>query len=155
MLTFCSNYGKFVYLRLNLPKTKIMKKTFTLLALAIFASTSFNSCDTYHSLSEANSVRQLSSNPFMQNVAKSVIKNMGSMLVQNGIKNAGKLGLNTDLKSILTTANAVSGLKAMLTSNYGVAANVVEKNYSKLNTVRDIIGLVAASGTKGLNFYNF
>lgn len=132
-----------------------MKKIFTLLAVAIFASTTFNSCDTYHSLSEANSVRQLSGNPFMQNVARSVIKNVGSMLVQNGIKNAGKLGLNTDLKSIMTTANAISGLKAMLTNNYGIASNVVEKNYSKLNTVRDIIGLVGTNGTKGLNFFNY
>jgi hypothetical protein len=132
-----------------------MKKLITLIALATITASTFNSCDTYRSLSEATSVRQLSGNPFIQNVARSVVKNIGSMLLQNGIKNAGKIGLNTDLKSILTTANAVSGLKAMLSGNYGIPANIVEKNYSKLNTVRDIIGLVSTTGTKGLNFYNY
>jgi hypothetical protein len=132
-----------------------MKKILTLLTFAFIASASLNSCGTYRSLSEANSIGQLSANPFMQNVAKSVIKNLGSMLVQNGVKNAGKLGLNTDLKSVLSSANAISGLKTMLTNNYGISSNLVDKNYSKLNTVRDIIGLVGTTGTKGLNFFNF
>jgi hypothetical protein len=132
-----------------------MKKIITIFAVAALSMASFNSCNSYRSLSEANSIGQLAANPFMQNVARSVIKNMGNMLVQNGIKNAGKLGLNTDLKTILSTANAVAGLKAMLGGNYGIDSKTIEKNFSKLNTLRDVIGLVGTNGTKGLNFFNF
>ncbi len=130
-----------------------MKKLFTVLALTIAVST-FNSCDTYHSLSNATKLSQLSANPFLKNVAKSVISNMGNMLVQNGIKNvAGKLGLGSSLSSILSTAQAVSSFKNLLTSSYGIPAATIDRNYSKLNTIRDVIGLVASTGTKGFDFY--
>jgi hypothetical protein len=130
-----------------------MKKLIAIIAFGTIGLSSLNSCDTYHSLSNASSISQLSANPFVQNVAKSVIKNLGNTLVQNGIKNAGKLGLNTDLKSILTTAQAVSGFKNMLSSTYGIANNVVDKNYNKLGSLRDVVGMVSTLGTKGLNFY--
>jgi hypothetical protein len=131
-----------------------MKKLITLIFVTIAVST-FNSCDTYHSLSNATKISHLSANPFLKNVAKGVLKNMGNMLIQNGIKNVGsKLGLNANLSSILSTAQAVSGFKNMLSSNYGIPASTIDRNYSKLNTIRDVIGMVASTGTKGFNFLN-
>jgi hypothetical protein len=123
--------------------------------MAIGACLTFNSCDTYRSLSNASSISQLSGNPFMQNVAKSLVKNMGSMLLQNGIKNAGKLGLNTNLTSLLSSANAISGFKNMLGSSYGISSAIIDKNFSKLNTIKDVVSLVSSTGTKGLNFFNY
>ncbi|MFM2387853.1 MAG: hypothetical protein RL660_2610 [Bacteroidota bacterium] len=133
-----------------------MKKIVLIMFLGGASLATLNSCDTYHSLSSATSVGQLSANPFMQNVARSVIKNIGTALIQSGIKNAPKnLGLNTNLSSLLSTAQAISGFKNMLSSTYGLSNQLIDKNYSKMNTIKDVIGLVANSGTKGLNFYNF
>jgi hypothetical protein len=132
-----------------------MKKFFVIAVLGTISLSTFNSCDTYHSLSNAKSIAQLGGNPFMQNVARSLVKNMGSMMLQNGIKDFGKLGLNTNLGTLLSSAQAISGFKNMLGSTYGISNSIIEKNYSKLNTVRDVVGLVSTMGTKGLNFYNF
>jgi hypothetical protein len=132
-----------------------MKKILAIAIISTICMSTFNSCDTYRSLSNAKNIAQLSGNPFMQNVAKSLVKNMGSMLVQNGIKNAGKLGLNTNISTLLSSAQAISGFKNMLGSNYGISNSIIEKNFNKLNTLRDVVGLVSTMGTKGLNFYNF
>jgi hypothetical protein len=132
-----------------------MKRLLTIAILAFLTMSTLNSCDSYHSLSNAQSIAQLSGNPFMQNIAKSLTKNMGSMLLQNGISKIGKLGLNTNLAGLLSSAQAVSGFKNMLSSNYGISNNIIEKNYNKLNTLRDVVGLISTTGTKGLNFYNY
>jgi hypothetical protein len=130
-----------------------MKKLITLIFVTVAVST-FNSCDSYHSLNNATKVSQLSANPFLQNIAKGLLRNMGNMLIQNGIKNVGsKLGLGSNLSSILSTAQAVSGFKNMLSSNYGIATGAIDRNYSKLNTIKDVVGLIAANGTKGLTSY--
>jgi hypothetical protein len=131
-----------------------MKKIFLSLALCSICMSTFTSCDTYRSLNSATSIGQLSGNPFLQNVARSITKNLGSTLLQAGLKNVGKLGLNSNLSSLLSTAQAVSGFKGMLSSTYGLSNGLIEKNFSKLNTVKDVVGLVATSGTKGLNFFN-
>jgi hypothetical protein len=131
-----------------------MKKIILSLAFCTMCMSTFTSCDTYRSLNNATSIGQLSGNPFLQNVARSITKNLGSMLLQNGLKNVGKLGLNSNLGSILSNAQAVSGFKGMLSNTYGLSSSLIEKNYSKLNTIKDVVGLVATSGTKGLNFFN-
>jgi predicted transcriptional regulator len=132
-----------------------MKKFIAILVVGTLSLSTLNSCGTYKSIGNATSIAQLSANPFMQNVAKSVVKNISTSLIQNGIKNFGKLGLNTNLTSLLSTAQAVSGFKNMLGSTYGLSNAVVDKNYSKMGSVKDVIGLVATQGTKGLNFFNF
>jgi hypothetical protein len=131
-----------------------MKKLLLVMFLGTAAMTTFNSCGSYHSLSNATSLGQLSANPFMQNVARSVLKNIATSLVTSGIKNPGKLGLGTNLSSLLSTAQAVSNFKNMLSSTYGLSNQLIDKNYSKMGTVRDVIGMVASQGTKGLNFFN-
>jgi hypothetical protein len=131
-----------------------MKKFVLIACFGIASLSTLNSCDSYHSLANATSIGQLSGNPFMQNVAKSVVKNIGNSLLQSGIKNAGKLGLGTNLTSLLSTAQAVSGFKNMLSSTYGISNALVDKNYSKLGSIKDVVSLVATQGTKGLNFFN-
>ena len=131
-----------------------MRKFFIIAIIGTLSLSTFNSCDTYHSLSNATSIAKLSGNPFTQNVAKSLVKNIGNMLIQNGVKNAGKLGLNTNMFSLLSSAQAISGFKNMLSSTYGISNSLIEKNYNKLNTLRDVVGLVSTTATKGINFYN-
>jgi hypothetical protein len=133
----------------------MMKKFLAIAIIGTISLSSLNSCDSYHSLSNAKNISQLSGNPFLQNVSKSLVRNIGSMLAQNGIKNIGKLGLNTNLSSLLSSAQAISGFKNLLSSTYGISNSIVDKNYSKLSTLRDVVGLVSTTGTKGLNFYNF
>ncbi len=132
-----------------------MKKLVVTLSLACACLGTISSCDTYHSLNNATSIGQLAANPFMQGIAKNLVKQMGSMLVQNGVKSIGKIGLNTNLTSLLSTAQAVSSFKGLLTNNYGIAAGLVDRNFSKLSSVRDVVGMIASNGTKGLNFYSF
>ncbi len=132
-----------------------MKKILAITILGVAALSTFNSCDTYHSLSSAKNIAQLAANPFIQNVAKSLVKNTGATLLQNGVKDFPKLGLNTSLSSLLSSAQAVSGFKNMLSSTYGISNSIVERNFSKLSTLRDVVGLVSTTGTKGLNFYSF
>jgi hypothetical protein len=132
-----------------------MKQFLFIAILGSITMSTLNSCDSYHSLSNAQSISQLSGNPFLQNIAKSLSKNMAGMLVQNGISKFSKLGLNTNLSGILSSAQAVSGFKNMLGSTYGISNSMIEKNYNKLNTMRDVVGLISTAGTKGLNFYNF
>ena len=131
-----------------------MKKIILSIAFCSICMSTFTSCDTYRSLNNATTVGQLSGNPFLQNVARSITKNLGTMLLQNGLKNIGKLGLNSNIGTLLSTAQAVSSFKGMLSGTYGLPTGLIEKNYSKLNTIKDVVGLVASSGTKGLNFFN-
>jgi hypothetical protein len=130
-----------------------MKKIVSIVAVLALFSGSFSSCDTYHSLSSAENISQLASNPFIQNVAKSVVKNTSSMLLQNGVKAVSKIGLNTNLSTLLSTAQAVSGFKKMLGDSYGLSNSIIDRNFNKLSSVRDVVGLVSTMGTKGLNFY--
>jgi hypothetical protein len=131
-----------------------MKKIIAILCLGTLSMGTLNSCNSYKSLTNATSFSQLAANPYIQNVAKSVMKNISTTLVQNGITNAGKLGLGTSLSSLLSTAQAVSGFKNMLGSTYGLSNTMIDKNYSKMNSIKDVIGMVATQGTKGLNFFN-
>jgi hypothetical protein len=131
-----------------------MKKIIAILFLGTLSMGTLNSCNSYKSLTNANSISQLAANPYIQSVAKSVIKNISTTLLQNGITNAGKLGLGTSLSSLLSTAQAVSGFKNMLGSTYGLSNSMIDKNYSKMNSIKDVIGMVATQGTKGLTFFN-
>lgn len=125
-----------------------MKKLIIYSLVGVITLATSTSCNTYHSINDATSVSQLSANPFMQNVAKSVIKNMATNLVQNGITNMeGKLNLGTNLNSILTTAQAITGFKNMLSSNYNIGSSLVESNFSKLGTIGDVVGFVAKNGS--------
>jgi hypothetical protein len=108
-----------------------------------------SSCGTYHSFNNAKTVSQLSGNPFMQQVAKSVMRNMANTLLQNGINDfGGKLNLGGNLNSLLSTARAVSGFKNMPSSKYNIANDLVESNFGSLTTVRDVVGFVAQNGSR-------
>jgi formate hydrogenlyase subunit 4 len=124
-----------------------MKKSILLLAIFFISIGSFNSCTEYKSLSNATSIAQLGGNPFLQTVAKTVIKEMGNMLIQNGMKNvASKIGLNTNLASILTTPAAVGGFKNMLTGAFKLPTNLVDQKLSSLVNIKDVVNLASNSG---------
>jgi hypothetical protein len=113
---------------------------------------SFSSCDTYRSLGSATSIAQLSSNSYLQNIAKGLITNITSVLTKGGLTSIPKLNLTTSLSSLLTTPALTNGFKGMLGGNYGIPTNIIENNFSKMGNIKDVVGLVAGNATKGLNF---
>ncbi len=124
-----------------------MKKIILLITVLFFSIGSFTSCNQYRSLANANTVAQLGGNPFLQTVAKRVIKEMGMMLIQNGLKNvAGKLGLNTNLASILTTPQAVGGFKNLLTGVFQLPTATVDRQLGSLVNIKDVVNLASNSG---------
>jgi predicted small secreted protein len=128
-----------------------MKKTlFTILVAGTMLSLS--SCDTYRGLGSATSLAQLSSNSFLQNIAKSVISNITGVLTKGGVSSLPKLGLNTGLSSLLTTPALTNGFKSMLGSSYGIPTGIIDKNFGGLGNIKDVVGMVAGNATKGLNF---
>jgi hypothetical protein len=129
-----------------------MKKNFIKLSLvmAIFAA-STSSCNMYRSASDATSVGQLSSNPFVQNIAKRLMTDLTNMLVQQGLNKAiGGLNLKTPLSGILSTAGAVSGFKNILSSNYKVPTQVVENNFGSFQNLGGVVGFLAKNAN--INF---
>lgn len=130
-----------------------MKKITLVALLAATSLTTLNSCSNYKSLSDANRICQLSSNPFVKQVAKSVINDLTTTMVQNGITKVGKkIGLNTAVSSLLTNAGAINNFKSLLTSKYGVASNLVETaSINTFGTVKDVVSLIAQNG-KNIKF---
>jgi hypothetical protein len=123
------------------------KQTYTVLA-AVTIMLFSTSCNTYHSVNNATSIGQLSGNPFMKNVAKSVISNLSSYLIQNGMqKMMGKLNLGTSISSILTTAESIAGFKNMLSSKYNIAGSLIDSNFGSFNTLTYVVGFVAKNGS--------
>lgn len=125
-----------------------MKKIILLLAAFTMVSASFTSCDTYRSVASATKISQLSANPFMQRVARTVVTEMGRILVQNGLKNAlPKLNLNTNLTSLLTSPVAIESFKGMLTNKFGLSTGMVENNMPNLVNLKDVVNLVSKNST--------
>jgi hypothetical protein len=125
-----------------------MNKFITLSFVTFTSIASFTSCNTYHSLNNASTISQLGANPFMQQVAKSVMRNMATSLIQSGINNfGGNLNLGASLSSLLSTEQAVSGFKNMISTKYNIPSTSVENNFSSLGTVKDVVGFVAKNGS--------
>jgi hypothetical protein len=129
-----------------------MKKNFLKLSLvmAIFAA-STSSCNLYKSAGDATSIRQLSSNPFLQNIAKRLMTDLSKMLVQQGLNKAvGGLNLKTPLSGILSTAGAVSGFKNILSGSYKVPTQVVENNFGSFQNLGNVVGFLSKNAN--INF---
>jgi len=127
----------------------IMKKNSLLLLVLAIATLSFSSCNTYHSLSSAKNLGQLSANPFMQKVAKSVITNISEDIIGKGLTSfKGKPSFTSPLSSMLNTSESVSSFKNMITNTYGISKNKVDANYKSLGTVRDAIGFVSRNAKR-------
>jgi hypothetical protein len=121
-----------------------MKKITIQLSLLALVLTAATSCNNYRSLSSATSVSQLAGNPFMQSIAKTLLRDVGNMLVQQGISKAmPKLGLNTQLSSLLTNATAINAFKGLLSNNYKVNSNVVEQNFGQMKNLGNVVGFLA------------
>lgn len=129
--------------------------TTLLLATIVVLSLSFSSCNSYHSIRDAKSVAQLSANPFMQKVARSVMQGMTQNIISKGMTSfKGKPLLRSSLSSLLNTSQSVSSFKNMLTTTYGIGKGSVDANYDKMKTVRDVVGFVAKNG-KRFNFNSY
>ena len=126
-----------------------MKKISSILLFVVVVIFTVSSCNTYHSINTASNVRQLSANPFMQKVARSVIQNMTQEVIDKGLTSfKGKPLLRSTLSSLLNTPQSVSAFKNMVSATYGISQNRVNENYSKWSTVRDVIGFVANNGKR-------
>jgi len=122
------------------------KNSLLLIALVLF---SFTSCNRYHSLENAKSVRQLSANPFLKKVARSVIKNISEDVISKGTTSfKGKPLMRSSLSTLLNTTQSVSDFKSMVSNTYGISKSTVESKYSSWNSVRDVIGFVAKNGKR-------
>ncbi len=129
-----------------------MKKISLLLFAMALVAFSFSSCNTYRSVNSAKNLRQLSANPFMKKVARSVIQNISNKIIGQGLTSfKGKPLLRSTLSSLLNTSQSASKFKTMLSSAYGIPQGKVNANYSNWGTVRDVIGFVAKNGKR----YNF
>lgn len=123
-------------------------KNYTLLlcALAIVSFT-FSSCNTYHSIHNAKNVSQLSANPFVKKVARSVMRNISTNVISKGLTSfKGKPLLRSSLSTLLNTSQSVSAFKGMLSNKYGISESKVDANYKNMSNVRDVINFVARNG---------
>lgn len=132
-----------------------MKFSSLLLATLVLLSLSFASCNTYHSIRTAKNVQQLSANPFMQKVARSVIQNLSENIIAKGMTSfKGKPLLRSNLSSLLNTSRSVNAFKNMLSTSYGISQSKVDARYNEMKTIRDVIGFVAQNGRR-FNFNSY
>ena len=100
--------------------------TFSIILLTLFVF-SFTSCKRYVSLSNASKVSQLSENPFMFNLAKSMLKNTANYMLAQGLKSAtGKINLMTPLVSIISSPDKIGGFTDMLSNLYKILLFVTQ-----------------------------
>lgn len=117
-----------------------------LLVLGLGMST-LNSCNEYRSLTSASKVSQLSGNPFMYQLSKSIIKLIGHFMEEKGIKSTvGKINLMSPLSGLLSNTNDMAGLKDLLMTSFKIAPKKMNQ-FDNLSTVRDIVGFVAKNGS--------
>jgi hypothetical protein len=131
-----------------------MKKIHILLLLVALTGIFSTGCNEYRSLSSASKVSQLSGNPFMYQLSKSVMKTLGNYMLEKGIKSTvGKINLMSPLSGLFSNSSDLSGLKDLLVSTYKIAPKKADAQFGNLQNVRDLIGFVAKNG-KNFNFYN-
>lgn len=128
------------------------KNSLTLLIAIIGTALLTVSCNTYKSIQNVEKVSQLSGNPFVKDVAKSVMKNIGAYTKKMGITTPGKLNLITPLSSIFTTADHINGLKDLIATKYMISPKKLNTDFGKMGTIRDLVHYVARNG-KGFQFY--
>jgi hypothetical protein len=115
------------------------------LIIALLGCTT-TSCDLYKTAESATSIGQLKNNPFLQNVAKRLISDVGNMLIQQGMQKAAtSLNLKTPLNSILSTATAITGFKNLLSGTYKVPTNLVDANFSKLTNLGSVVSFLGSN----------
>ena len=130
-----------------------MKKNNILLWILFGLMLSHTACNTYTSMSAATKVTELKGNPFMYQLSKAVIKNLGNYAVKSGSKHTGKIQLLSTISSIFSTDDQIAGLKDLLTLSYKISPQKINKDFSKLVTIKDLISFVEKNG-KGFNFYS-
>ena len=126
-----------------------MKKVQLFFLAFVMAMFSLTSCNEYRSFTNVTKLSQLSGNPFYYNLSKSLLKNVGSFLVQEGLKSqVGKVNLLSPLSSFLTNASQVGKFKNMLGTSYRISPTKMDEQFSSLVNMKDLIYFVAKNGTK-------
>ena len=131
-----------------------MKTTPFFILLLICCAITFNGCREYVSLTNATKVSQLTGNPFIYNLSKSMMKNTAKFMIEKGIKSAvSKVNLLTPLSAVITNPSHIGDYTSMLSSVYKIPGSKLSKAYSSLSSVKDLIYFVANNGQK-FNFYS-
>ncbi|HMN31857.1 MAG TPA: hypothetical protein PKA54_00635 [Chitinophagaceae bacterium] len=129
-----------------------MNQKITTSLLIAFLMISVSSCNNYTSMTQATKISQLKGNPFMYNVSKSVISNLKQHAKSSGL-DVSNLTLLTPVSSIFTTDNQLGGFKEMLMKNYHIPTLKMNKGFSSIVTIKDLIRFIATNG-RGFNFYS-
>lgn len=122
-------------------------KKITLLVLIAISLASFSACNEYKSFSQASKISQLSGNPFMYNLSKSLLTNIKGILAITGNK-ADIKGVNllTPINSFLKTQEQINSVKNLLNTTYKVPVKAMEAKWGTIGTVKDLVGFVAKNG---------
>lgn len=130
-----------------------MRKYLILLALIGGLTFTFSSCNEYRSITNANKLSQLSGNPFMYQLSKSVLKNAATYMAEKAIKSTvGKASLLSPLSGLFSNASDLDGFRSMIGSTYGVS-NKKMAAMSQAQNIKDLVMFVAKNGSK-FNFYS-
>ncbi len=126
-----------------------MKTSFITLLALITLLVSLSSCNSYHSIETAKSVRQLSANPFLQKTARSVLRNISdNIIAKNMTSFKGKPMLESKLAALLNTSESVAAFKNIISNTYGIPQSTVDSNFEDWREVRDVVAFVATNGKR-------
>jgi hypothetical protein len=129
-----------------------MKTSLLIICLA-FILLQLGSCTPYRSLQHADTISQLAGNKFMKNLSRDVIKNIWAISFKLGTEKIiqTKIQLNTKLHTVLP-ADLLPGFNQLLSEQYHIPIQLLEKHAASWQTVRDVVSFVAKNGS-GFHFY--
>lgn len=124
-----------------------MKNVYILLIVLSLGMSSLTGCNEYRTLTSASKVSQLSGNPFMYQLSKTVIKLIGHFMEEKGIKSTvGKINLMSPLSGLISNSSDLAGLKDLLMNSFKIAPKKMNQ-FDTLANVRDLVGFVAKNGS--------
>lgn len=124
---------------------KLFQKPFVLLALSSLLC--LGACNEYRSFQSASKVSQLSGNPFMYRLSKSILGSLKDVAVKSGRKSDAKgLNLLSPLDKVLGSPEQTAMLKSMLAADFKVPEKKMDMGWGKLGTVKDLVTFVAKNG---------
>jgi len=118
------------------------------IALVAITSLSLTSCGNYKSVTDSNSATRGVSSSLLGKIGPILIQDLGSKVLPNGGGNMlSKLNMGTKLNSVVKGATMVNSFKSMLSGNYGIASNKVDKAYNKFGTLKDVAGFIGKNAS--------
>ena len=124
-----------------------MKNVYILIIVLSLGLGSLTGCNEYRTLTSASKVSQLSGNPFMYQLSKTVIKLIGHFMEEKVIKSTvGKINLMSPLSGLISNTNDLAGLKDLLMRSFKIAPKKMNQ-FDTLANVRDLVSFVAKNGS--------